>query len=224
MKERFQDLLVAKCRWPLEYEFWPADEEDSKKVVIVLHGRGDHFESYHWLPETIGIPDFNYLFVNAPDAYGGGFSWYDLPPKQGPGIVRSRRFLMEIIGSLQKDFGLSASDIFLFGFSQGCLMSLDIALRYPRLLGGIVGISGYIFFMDEYPAALSIAARSQRIFMTHGHRDEVLPINVTRASVAALRAEGINIDWREYDKEHTIDMIAELPAIQAFYKHLLDLS
>jgi len=224
VKARFEKLLLGTSAWPLQYEFWPADNEESKKVVIVLHGRGDHFESYHWLPETLGIPDFNYLFLNAPDSWGGGYSWYDLAPKQAPGVVRSRRLLMEIVGSLQKDFGLNASDIFLFGFSQGCLLSLDMALRYPRAFGGIVGLSGYVFFMEEYPQALAPAAMHQRIFMTHGHQDEVLPLNVTRVSVNALRSYGVNIDWREYDKAHTIDVVQEIPEVAAFLKHILDLS
>lgn len=223
MAPSFERLITGEFSSPLQYEFWPADERNSRKTLIVLHGRGDSSEGFHWLPEALNLPEFNYLFLNAPDRSGIGFSWYEMAPRQGPGVTRSRRMLMDLLGRLQKEIGLSTQDIFLFGFSQGCLLTLDLALRYPKVFGGVVSLSGYVFFMEEYPQMLSPVVGSQHIFMTHGHDDEVLPLTVTRASVMALRHQGVHIDWREYDKAHTIDVHTELPQIRAFLKHLLEL-
>ena len=47
------------------------------------------------MPDTFQLPDMNYLLVNAPDDYYGGYSWYDFARDPGPGVVRSRRMLSE---------------------------------------------------------------------------------------------------------------------------------
>jgi len=219
---RFDPLLLHTFQAGLDYEFWPAEQAASAKTLIVLHGRGDTMEGFQWLPERLGIEEFNYLFLQAPDAYSFGYSWYDLPPRQGPGIVRSRELLFWLLDRLQVEIGLRSEDIFLLGFSQGCLMSLDVSLRYPKHLGGVVGISGYVFFEDEYPEALSPVAREQKIWVSHGHRDDILPLERSKASVQRLRDLGMHIDWTEFDKDHTVDEREELPQIHDFFRRLLD--
>ena len=206
----------------LKYEYWPALDERSKKLMIVLHGRGDSPEGFHFLPAALGIESFHFLFLQAPDAYYSGYSWYDLPPHQGPGILRSRDLIFELLDKLQFEIVLKSTDIFLFGFSQGSLMCLDIALRYPKHLGGIVGISGYIFFEEEYPEAFSKVAREQKIWVSHGRFDETLEFEKSRISIERLRELGISIDWNPLDKGHTIDETDEIPHIKLFLERLLN--
>lgn len=213
----FNPLLTRQEMCGLQYEFWPAVDARSRKTLVVLHGRGDSPEGFHFLPGRLGIDVFNVLFLRAPDEYFTGFSWYDLPPKQAAGIVRSRDMIMCILDKLQSDIGLRATDIFLFGFSQGCLMCIDVALRYPHHLGGVVGVSGYVFFEEEYPAAFSRVAREQKLWISHGRQDEMLAFDKSQASVERLREQGISIDWNPVDKGHTIDEIDELPASECFY-------
>ena len=103
-------------------------------------------------------------------------------------------------------------------------MGLDVALRYPARLGGLVGVSGYVFFEEEYPGAFSHSAKSQRIWVSHGRQDEVLPIDRTRTSIERLRAQGLAVEWSEYDKTHTVDEFEELGHIRAFLRRQLDAS
>lgn len=221
----FNCLIAKSFRVGLDYEFWPAlSAEATRKTLVVLHGRGDRGEGFHWLPEALNIESFNYLFLDAPDSYGGGFSWYGVPPGQGPGVLRSRQLLWRLLEQLQTECGLRPGDIFLFGFSQGCLMSLDVGLRFPQPLGGIVGSSGYLFFGEEYPSSFSPILSSQRMLVTHGTQDDMLPIEKTRASIKRLQQLGAPIDWREYEKTHTVDPVEEIPDIRAFYMRLLEAS
>ncbi len=218
----FDSLIKSSFQSHLKYEFWPAIQENSKNILIVLHGRGDSPAGFHFLPEALNVDSLNYLFVEAPDPYGPGYSWYDLPPHQAKGIIRSRNLLFELIDKLQSEFKMSSLNIFLLGFSQGCLMSLDIALRYPKHLGGVVGISGYVFFEEEYPEAFSKVAKEQRIWVSHGRFDDVLPFEKTKASIEKLCAQGISIDWTPFDKAHTIDEKDELTHIGIFLLHQLE--
>lgn len=210
----FSRLITNEIDLGLRYELWPALEESSRKTMLVLHGRGDSMEGFHWLPEALRIDAMNYLFLNAPDPYATGYSWYDLPPNQGPGVVRSRTALTHALDVLQSQVGLRPADLFLFGFSQGCLMSMDVGLRYPALLGGIVGVSGYVHFLEEYPAAFSPCALRQKFLVTHGTDDDMVPMDRMKPSVERLRKLGVKIDWREYAKDHSVDPARELPEIR----------
>src|ERR1041385_281011 len=58
----------------LESEFIEARERGSRRLLIALHGLGDSIEGYRWLPNALSLPWLNYLLVNAPDEYYGGYS------------------------------------------------------------------------------------------------------------------------------------------------------
>lgn len=92
--------------------------------MVVLHGRGDSPEGFHFLPAALGIESFHFLFLQAPDAYHFGFSWYDLPPHQGPGIIRSRNLIIELLNKIEIEANIKSTDIFLFGFSKDVLCAL----------------------------------------------------------------------------------------------------
>ena len=62
---------------PLHSDLIPALEKGSRRLLIMLHGLGDSVQGYRWLPDALNLPWLNYLLVNAPDEYYGGYSWYD---------------------------------------------------------------------------------------------------------------------------------------------------
>ena len=128
----------------------PAAKPDSRRLMVVLHGLGDSLEGYRFLPHGLRINDLNYLLVNAPDHYYGGYSWYSYPHSaaSGPEIARSRGLLFKLLDE-QRDQGFRSEDTYLFGFSQGCLMTLETGMRYPHQLGGCIGVSGYAHDVDD---------------------------------------------------------------------------
>ncbi len=125
----------------LDYELIPAQQPKSRRLFIMLHGLGDSIEGYRWLPEALDLPWLNYLLVNAPDEYYGGYSWYDFVGDIAPGVARSRELLFELLDE-HRAKGFATEQTTFGGFSQGCLMSIEVGLRYPHRFAGIVGISG----------------------------------------------------------------------------------
>jgi phospholipase/carboxylesterase len=199
----------------LHTELIPATEKSSR-LMVILHGLGDSIEGFRWWPEALGLPWLNYLLVNAPDEYYGGYSWFDIDD-QPPGVVRSRKMLFELLDDLRaKDF--PAEQITLGGFSQGCLMAVDVGLRYPHRLAGLVGISGWVFALDKTIAQLSPVARQQRLLMTHGTDDPLVPIDKVRPQIPSLKGAGLNVEWREFAKAHTIQGETELAVIREFVR------
>src|SRR5688500_13309085 len=127
----------------LNSESFRAENEGSKALLVALHGLGDSCDGYRWLPQMLDLPWLNYLLVSAPDPYYGGFSWYDFAGDPAPGVRRSRDLLFAVLDGLREQ-GHPTDRTVLLGFSQGCLMTWEIGLRYPHRLAGCVGISGYV--------------------------------------------------------------------------------
>ncbi|MEO7678081.1 MAG: serine esterase [Verrucomicrobiota bacterium] len=199
----------------LETDFFPAQQKESHRLLILLHGLGDSMEGYRWAPDAMRLPWLNYLFVNAPDTYFSGFSWYDFAGNPTPGIQRSRKMLVELLdGMRRKNFPTNQTIV--FGFSQGCLMTLDVGLRYPHLFAGLIGVSGYAHEPEQLLRELSPVAKQQRILITHGTQDTLVPFADVKKQVKLLQAGGLKIDWREFHKAHTIAGEAEFSAIRGF--------
>jgi phospholipase/carboxylesterase len=197
--------------------FIPAVEKNSHKLMVFLHGLGDSAEGWRWFPGALDLPWMNYLLVNAPDEYFGGYSWFEYPGDIAPGIHRSRKLLFELLDQWQaKDF--PADQITLGGFSQGCLMALETGLHYPRRLAGIVGLSGWVFEIDNLIRDLTPTAKSQRLLITHGRFDPVLPFAESQQQVRQLQTVGLNVAWHEFPKEHTIYGAEEVDVIREFVR------
>jgi phospholipase/carboxylesterase len=201
----------------LESELIPAVEKRSRRLLIMLHGLGDSMEGYRWVPEALNFPWLNYLLVNAPDPYYGGYSWYDFAGDIVPGVHRSRKLLFDLLEAQERG-GFAAGEIILGGFSQGCLMSIEVGLRYPKRLAGILGISGYVCEPEKLIAELSPSAREERVLMTHGTLDPMIPFARVKEQMKMLRASGINVEWHEFQKAHTIAGEEELEIIREFVR------
>ena len=202
----------------LKADLIPAVETNSKWLMVVLHGLGDSMEGYRWLPKALNLPWLNYLLVNAPDDYHGGFSWYDIYEDPDPGVKRSRKAMVELLDN-QREAGFPSEQTFQFGFSQGCLMTMEIAMRYPHRLAGCIGISGYVHQPDNALKELSTVSKEQEILFTYGTLDPIIPADKVKDQLHELTAAGnLQIDSHEFAKEHTIAGAEELALIRDFIR------
>ncbi len=188
--------------------------------MVVLHGLGDSLEGYRWVPEALGLPSLNYLLVNAPAPYYGGYSWYDFAGDIAPGVARSRTLVFELLDQYRAR-GFPPEAMIVSGFSQGCLMSMEVGLRYGHRLAGIVGISGYVCEPEKALKEVSPVALAQRFLVTHGTEDPLIPISVARQHFGLLKTAGVRIEWHEFAKGHTIAGERELAVIRNFIREML---
>ena len=187
---------------PLKHIYIPS-KTPSKKLMIILHGRGDSSHGFTFLPEYLNIDDMNYILLDAPYDYYDGFSWYDLPPNQWEGIKYSRKLLTDILDSLfEKQF--NAHESFLFGFSQGSLLTFEFGARYEKVLAGYIAVSGYIYDANKLLQEMNQNVKTSRWLCTHGTHDDVLPFNTSKAQVEVLQNGGFDIEFKSYNKTHTI--------------------
>ncbi|MDF1880659.1 alpha/beta fold hydrolase [Sulfurimonas sp. MAG313] len=188
---------------PLDHSFFES-KTPSNKLMIILHGRGDSAEGFRFFPQELGLDDMNYLLLNAPFEYFTGFSWYDLPPNQEPGIEYSKKVLTEILDTVFKD-KYEPSKTILFGFSQGSLLTFEFGARYKEKLAGYIAVSGYVYNAPKILEEMNQDLKNANWLCTHGYEDDVLPYHESRAQIEVLLDGDFEIDFRAYHKTHTVD-------------------
>ena len=146
----------------------------------------------------------NYLLLNAPRKYLNGFSWYGDPPYQNLAVPRIRSKLAQVVDELESQ-GWSSKDIFVFGFSQGCLVGADFILHDDRKFAGFIGVSGYFHFYPGWRTKLSNKKHSTPWVLMHGRRDKILPIEDTKFGARKIESLGVKIQWNESMKGHSMD-------------------
>jgi phospholipase/carboxylesterase len=115
----------------------------------------------------------------------------------------------------QRDSGFPTEQTILSGFSQGCLMTLETGLRYPHKFAALIGISGYVLDAPSLLREAPPIAKQQRVLVTHGRQDPLIPCEKARMQMEQLRAGDIQLEWREFDKPHTI-VDEEIEVIREF--------
>ena len=203
---------------PVHAVFYPASDRaatspESALLMVVIHGRGDSPAGFAWLPSELALRNLNYLMIQAPDEYYDGYSWYDLPPNRLPGILKSRALLEKLFMSLEAQ-GYRSKNIILFGFSQGCVMTLEFGGRYLQPLAAGIGISGNCYDPDILAKEASPAALAGHWLITHGRADDIISYEATAEQMNILKSLGFKLEFKTYEKTHTIDMAEELPEIR----------
>ena len=203
-------------------------------AVIWLHGLGaDGNDFVPIVPELdlAGCPGIRFVFPSAPSmpvTINGGYvmpAWYDIlgrnlvDREDASGIHASASAIVKLI-EREASRGIAYENIVLAGFSQGCAMVLQVGLRFPQKLAGIMALSGYL------PLAMSLAIEKHSanqntpIFMAHGEYDPVVPLERAQASCALLEKLGYSVSWNEYPMEHSVNH-AELVDISRFLQQVL---
>ena len=194
--------------------------------VITLHGRGTSGQEMMPLADQIHLPRLRWIFPDGPMPFPGGLGgrmWYESPTEGPRGVHASRDFLFELLDHLITQDKVPEDRVVLMGFSQGAVMSLDVGLRYPRRLGGIIALSGHLAVPEKLSAEKSEASAGMPILLVHGKLDEVVSVEGSREAQAALRKEGYPAHLYEYLMGHQV-IPDEIEAIRRHLTQLLGLS
>ncbi len=202
--------------------------------VIWMHGLGADGNDFVPIVKELdltGCPGIRFVFPHAPmlevTINGGRMmpAWYDISASEfgrdddEKAIRNSQADVSELI-EREKTRGIAADKILIAGFSQGCAMTFQTALRYPEKLGGLLCLSGYLPLEDSFEAERSEANKNTPIYYAHGRDDQVIPITRAQQSVALLKKHGYDVEWHEYDMPHSVCM-EEIVDIGNFLKRVL---
>ena len=167
----------------LETTIIEPEDNNIKNAIILLHGYGGDGKdismlSLNWkrhLPNTVFIcPNGHEKCPINPS----GYQWFDLTNDNPDYILeqslKGENILNKFIMEVKERFNLQNNQICLSGFSQGCMMSINLGLTSDSEYNCIVGFSGKIINLKD----LEIRKKnSTKILLIHGELDQVVSPN-----------------------------------------------
>nr|WP_242588995.1 phospholipase [Corallococcus macrosporus] len=167
--------------------------------------------------ESLGMPGGRAWFEIPMDILmGRGRDWEQYSQTVPPGAPAARRALMSTVAAL----GVPMNRVVLGGFSQGAMMSTDVALRLEEPPAGLCLLSGAMVAGKEWEPKAK-ARPSLPVFQGHGRQDAVLPYPEGERLRAMLTGAGLTVEFLPFDGGHTI-VTEELEQLAAFLVKRMD--
>lgn len=197
--------------------------EPSKKAdacVIWLHGLGADGHDFADITPSLNLPPdhgIRFIFPHAPsmpvslNANMVMPAWFDIysvdfhGKVDEQGIAQAERALSQLIEKQILE-GIASNKIILIGFSQGGALALHAALRYPKPLAGVAGLSTYLPIHESLKDLKSTANNQVPIFLAHGIVDTIVPYWMGQQSCSTLEEAGYKPTWHSYPIAHTVCM------------------
>jgi phospholipase/carboxylesterase len=122
-----------------------------------------------------------------------------------PGLVEARTRLVALLGEAGKHFDLTADRIVLGGFSQGAMLSTDVALRLKKAPAGLCILSGALTNEAEW-RRLALERGPLTVLQSHGKHDLILPFPTGAALRDLLLEAGADVDFVAFDGDHEVPL------------------
>ena len=161
----------------------PEKNEKIKNAIILLHGYGGDGKdisvlSLNWKRH---LPNTGFICPNGPEQCSinsSGFQWFDLT-KDDPEYILKRSFnaekkLNQFIDEIKNEYNLEKKNICISGFSQGCMMSINLGLTSDQEYNCIVGFSGKIIDQKDLKLRKKVSTST---LLIHGDSDQVVSPN-----------------------------------------------
>lgn len=187
---------------------------DGPPTLVLLHGYGSNAEDWLQFVGKIQVPNSGRLIfpqapLRGPVAGGRGWWWLNIEGhipegERLPDFSTANPGGIKVASRLVRNF-LEDVDgpIILGGFSQGAMLSAEIAFQTDQHLAGLVMLAGTTVneaaWVERFPGR-----RRMPIFIAHGRTDRVLPFAVAERFAGKLQAAGLNVTWYPFDGGHGI--------------------
>ena len=161
----------------------PEEGKEIKNAIILLHGYGGDGKDISMLTMNWKrfLPNTIFLCPNGHEPCPinpSGFQWFDLT-KDDPNYILEQSLIAEkklnkFIDQIKDEFKIENKKICLSGFSQGCMMSLNIGLTANEEFNCIVGFSGKIINQNDLKSRKKVSTNT---ILIHGDSDQVVSPN-----------------------------------------------
>ena len=186
--------------------------DKNNKVIIMFHGYGSNKDDLFSFAKFMN-PNFLIISIQAPIQMDyNSYCWWSLnlnnnmqlqmDVKEAKNSLNElNRFISEDL-SVKYNFGLN--QVYLLGFSQGCMISYTLSINFPENYKKVVGLSGKIPYeiinFDE-----KFDYSNHNFFCSHGVNDQVIPIEVGRESNRWFSEKNIKHKYLEFESAHGIN-------------------
>jgi phospholipase/carboxylesterase len=195
-----------------------SEDERGGTAVVVLHGWGAPGDDLVPLAEALARPGVRFFVPAAPlPEMGGGRAWWHLDPnvrpphastdeptpgfQPTPAVVAARAAVQGLIATVVDRH--APATVALVGFSQGAMLSIDVALAGAPGVERVVAMSG-VLLTDSVPALTAPHPSQPRFLLSHGRRDPVVAFSSGERAKDLLEKNGFPVIWRPFDGGHEI--------------------
>lgn len=194
--------------------------------VIWLHGLGANGHDFEPVVNMLNCPHIRFILPHAPErpvTLNNGHimpAWYDLfglsadAQTDLAGIEDSVNTLNALIEQEVKR-NIPYHRIVIAGFSQGGAIALHTAIKHPEKLGGLMALSTYLPDANNLNQFANNTDRNTQWYMAHGAFDDVITIDIAKASKQALTQAGYQVAFHTYPMAHEV-CHAEIADIEAY--------
>ena len=178
----------------------PEKGKDINNMVILLHGYGGDGKDISTL--TLNwkrhMPNTVFICPNGPESCEinpTGYQWFDLT-KDDPNYIlaeslKVEKIINKFLNEIKQKYQLENDKITLSGFSQGCMMSINVGLTQERPFSSIVGFSGKIIDTNNLKSRIKNFTDT---LLIHGDLDDIVsPTHLLEAKDFLLR-EKVNVE------------------------------
>jgi phospholipase/carboxylesterase len=179
---------------------------ETKKALILVHGRGATAEDILGLGGELNVSDFALI---APQATN--HTWYPYsflaPVKQNePWLSSAIQVLSDVVADIKKA-GIEDQNIFFAGFSQGACLTLEFVTRNARRWGGVAAFTGGLIGDKIYNENYGGDFAGTPVFIGTSDPDPHVPVERVYASANILKSMNASVTEKIYpDMGHTISM------------------
>jgi len=205
----------------------PEKNNDIKNAVILLHGYGGDGKdisllTFNWkrfLKNTIFLcPNGHEICEINPS----GYQWFDLSRDDEEYIlnksINAESVINKFIEEVKTKYNLLNKNIILSGFSQGCMMSINVGLSSKEKYNCIVGFSGKIINRDNLQTRIK---NKTKTLLIHGDKDEIVSSTYLLEAKDFFDRNKINIDTKLIKNSgHNIPLEASSLALDFIKKSL----
>lgn len=194
-------------------------------VIVLLHGFGAPGHDLVSLWEVLDAPPgTRFVFPEGPLALDLGFfearAWWmldleriqrdlaagrprNLSRELPRGLIEARKQVLGLLDEVRQRLGAAPEETILGGFSQGAMLSCDVALHTQRPLAGLILLSATLLAREEW-VSLMPKRRGLRVFQSHGREDPLLPFSLAEELRGLLSDAGLRVEWVEFEGAHEI--------------------
>ena len=209
----FNSALAQKVNTTLTYSVnLPGKISNKTPVLILLHGYGSNESDLFGLSAAIG-PKFITFSLRAPNnTKDGGYCWYNLEFLSNGQFKydynkakESAKKISSFISNACKVYQVDSTQVFLLGFSQGAIMSYELAFSNPKKIKGIMPLSGRLMKETKELKIDWANASKVKFFIGHGTSDNVINVEESEKVNSFLKENKVNdLTFKKYPIQHTI--------------------
>lgn len=197
-----------------------SETERGGLAVVVLHGWGAPGDDLVSLARRLEGPRSRFFVPAAPLPKGpNGRAWWSLEPGQRPvhawhdaappdyrphaQVTSARRAVQRLVRDIRSRY--RPERVALVGFSQGGMLSLDVALAGDPPIDRVGVLSGLII-ADSLTGLHAARAPRPTFLVSHGRADSVLPFEAGESTARLLEKYGFATTFLAFDGGHTIPL------------------